>query len=347
MSNGHSSYIDSTIKTVATIAAVLGSAGFGAWILRVWERYRENRKQDAQERKQNEATTIGQYQNIIAFKDQEITKRDAALEQARKEWQAEFEQARQDWYTEKQAIVNELTVTRQHNQRLLIDYAAMAERIRLVQLQLDAKSEGAGPIASVDRYDPVIISGPSGKVEWANEPASYFLGWPIQDMIGMPITAFVPPDLRATHDRAMNRALSRTSGSPEMRVVRTKSLRSDGSEWPVDVILSIFIIHVDIMNYISHLITPQQYQELKGTLQIGVCVARAQLRRRFEAPKPEVPGPVYTPGGAASSIEAPPVTLVPDATGVADATVQETLANRRPLLPPRPRKGLLPPRAKQ
>lgn len=86
----------------------------------------------------------------------------------------------------------------------------------------------------------LLIVNNEGEVRYVNSAVSSILGYGPTELIGKPITTIIPERLRGAHNSGMERAVelgeARLAGSP----VEVHALRSDGSEVPIEMTLSVW-----------------------------------------------------------------------------------------------------------
>lgn len=88
--------------------------------------------------------------------------------------------------------------------------------------------------------EAVIAADRTGRITYANAAAEELLGWPSGGLRGLPVTAVIPPHLRARHTAGFNRY--RSSWQPRIlgRGVRLPARRRNGVEVPVELTLTTF-----------------------------------------------------------------------------------------------------------
>ncbi len=89
--------------------------------------------------------------------------------------------------------------------------------------------------------DALLVVDPRGRIVWANGNAGRLFGYAVGELIGMPVEALMPANVRARHRHHLARYADaprvRAMGQSEMSLV---GLRKDGSQFPLDVALSPF-----------------------------------------------------------------------------------------------------------
>src|ERR1700750_1958699 len=89
-------------------------------------------------------------------------------------------------------------------------------------------------------FDSVITMDEHGLVLEANRAAERTFGYAAEEMIGREVAELIiPPALRAAHRRGLARHLERGTGGPIVgRRVELTAMRADGSEFPVELVVT-------------------------------------------------------------------------------------------------------------
>ena len=85
--------------------------------------------------------------------------------------------------------------------------------------------------------DAVVVGDRTGRVVYANRAAETLLRWPPGELLGKPLTAFIPPALRGNHTAGFNRHRATRSARILGRTIRVPALRRDGVEIRVELTL--------------------------------------------------------------------------------------------------------------
>jgi anti-anti-sigma factor len=86
--------------------------------------------------------------------------------------------------------------------------------------------------------DGLLLAGPDGKVALANRRCAEMLGYPREELVGLPVDALLPGDVREAHHgyrTAYQQAPDHRSMAERARLV---ALRRDGTTLPVEITLS-------------------------------------------------------------------------------------------------------------
>lgn len=234
-----------------------------------------------------ERTIVQEYRHILDEKD------------------AEHDRERAEWKLERSSLVAEAVQLRRLQQRFLVDYESMRLKIEDQRREI-ARLSGQADDRIGDRLDrrfsAVVLADEMGDIYWANESASLYLRYPLDSMLKMNVDQLVPPSALAAHRRGMEQ--SRARGVPRRgqimdRVIRGRALRSDGSEIPTDIVISVFGIK-------------------------DVILCRAQFMERFDRPGQSVEDmPVYVPSvTSGTGVALPDSAPVPSLPRPADVSIE-------------------------
>lgn len=92
--------------------------------------------------------------------------------------------------------------------------------------------------------DAVIVADQDGSVLSWNDSATELLGWTREQVLGHDVSMIMPERFRGDHTAALNQV--RATGHSDLvgQAIERTALRADGSEIPVEVVLSILETHV-------------------------------------------------------------------------------------------------------
>jgi len=111
------------------------------------------------------------------------------------------------------------------------------DRQHLLQHQLYKKRERLQEM--IDRcYDAYVSMDSEGKVTGWNRSAEEMFGWPRQNIIGQRMELLMPESMRAAHRKGMQVYQEQNIGSWLYKPMRTTGLHRDGSEFPVDMVVT-------------------------------------------------------------------------------------------------------------
>jgi PAS domain S-box-containing protein len=86
--------------------------------------------------------------------------------------------------------------------------------------------------------DAVVVADGTHRVVYANAAAERLLDWPVQELVGQPITAFVPSRLQLAHREGFKRYLATRKSRIIGRSVRVPAARRDGTEIDIELNLT-------------------------------------------------------------------------------------------------------------
>jgi hypothetical protein len=86
--------------------------------------------------------------------------------------------------------------------------------------------------------DAIVVSDPTGRIVWANARAHDLFGYPAGELVDVPIESLESDDARTTSVEHRQRLLA-TSGGTAVRRLPLRGKRRDGSDFPVEVSLSV------------------------------------------------------------------------------------------------------------
>lgn len=91
----------------------------------------------------------------------------------------------------------------------------------------------------IDRcYDAYISMDTNGVVTEWNRSAETMFGWPRQQILGKTLETIIPVSMREAHRKGMRQYLERNVGSWLYKPVRTQALHRDGSEFPIEMVVT-------------------------------------------------------------------------------------------------------------
>lgn len=86
--------------------------------------------------------------------------------------------------------------------------------------------------------DALLVVDPTGCIALANAHAETLFGYDRSELVGKPIEVLVPPRFARHHTGHRARFNAQAHGRPMGAAVELSALRKDGSEFPVDIMLS-------------------------------------------------------------------------------------------------------------
>ncbi len=86
--------------------------------------------------------------------------------------------------------------------------------------------------------DAVIVVDETGKIDRVNAPAEMLFGFSRERMLGQPIEMLLPERLRDVHSAHRATYMKKAATRPMGTGLQLSGLRADGSEFPVDIMLS-------------------------------------------------------------------------------------------------------------
>ena len=106
-------------------------------------------------------------------------------------------------------------------------------------------------MASMDIYqrifeytpDALFVTDLAGCIVLANAQAETLFGYERSELIGQPVEMLIPPRFAAHHAGHRMRFTSEANSRPMGKAAELFALRRDGSEFPVDIMLSPMILH--------------------------------------------------------------------------------------------------------
>lgn len=122
-----------------------------------------------------------------------------------------------------------------------IAFGLFAEREMRVQqamrTRLTQKSQRLQAIID-HTYDAYVGIDPSGTITGWNHSAELLFGWPLQKILGQPVTTIIPERLREAHQRGMQRYSEESVGTILYQPTATFGLHRDGFEFPIDIVVT-------------------------------------------------------------------------------------------------------------
>jgi PAS domain S-box-containing protein len=86
--------------------------------------------------------------------------------------------------------------------------------------------------------DAVVVADSTHRIVYINPAAEQLLEWPAQELVGLPLTSFIPPRLHLAHREGFKRFLATHRGRIIGRPVRVPALRRDGNEIDIELNLN-------------------------------------------------------------------------------------------------------------
>ena len=86
--------------------------------------------------------------------------------------------------------------------------------------------------------DAIIVTGEDGKITEVNSQVEKFFGYHRQELIGQAIETLIPERFRAAHPKHRSDYAAHAQTRPMGIGLELRALRKDGSEFPVDIMLS-------------------------------------------------------------------------------------------------------------
>ncbi|MBI3431697.1 MAG: diguanylate cyclase [Hydrogenophilales bacterium] len=91
--------------------------------------------------------------------------------------------------------------------------------------------------------DALFVTDQAGHIVLANAQTETLFGYDRSELIGQPVEMLVPPRFAAHHAGHRTRFTSEAHSRPMGKAAELFALRRDGSEFPVDIMLSPMILH--------------------------------------------------------------------------------------------------------
>ena len=130
--------------------------------------------------------------------------------------------------------------------RLLISITFMAfgwyaqravEDHQQMQSQIQAKSKRLQQIID-SSYDAYVSMDPDGLITGWNHSAEVLFGWPLQRILGQPVTTIIPERLRESHIKGMAHYQRESIGAFLYKPVMTQALHRDGFEFSIEIVIT-------------------------------------------------------------------------------------------------------------
>lgn len=86
----------------------------------------------------------------------------------------------------------------------------------------------------------LVSTDSGGLVEFVNASALRLFGYTRAEMLGHPIDMIIPPRLRGAHSAGLKRIAAGNEARLKGRTVEVSALRKDGSEFPIEITLSVW-----------------------------------------------------------------------------------------------------------
>ena len=115
-------------------------------------------------------------------------------------------------------------------QRAVVDHQQM-------QLRIKAKSKRLQQIID-SSYDAYVSMDNNGVITGWNHSAEVLFGWPLQRILGQPVTTIIPERLREGHVKGLAHYQKESIGSFLYKPVLTQGLHRDGFELPIEIVIT-------------------------------------------------------------------------------------------------------------
>ena len=94
--------------------------------------------------------------------------------------------------------------------------------------------------------DGIITANSQSEIIYWNEAAERLFGYPPNEVINKKITLIMPERYREPHQKAFNKAVAERDSPLHIKTVELEGLRSDGSEFPIEVSLAKWSVEDEI-----------------------------------------------------------------------------------------------------
>jgi len=115
-------------------------------------------------------------------------------------------------------------------QRAVLDHQQM-------QMRIQAKSKRLQQIID-SSYDAYVGMDNKGVITGWNHSAEVLFGWPLQRILGQPVTMIIPERLRENHIKGMAHYQQESIGAFLYKPVMTQALHRDGFEFPIEIVIT-------------------------------------------------------------------------------------------------------------
>jgi len=86
--------------------------------------------------------------------------------------------------------------------------------------------------------DGIVTANSKGEITYWNKAAERLFGYPSNEIVDKKLTVIMPEHYRAAHEKAFNKAIAETELPLNIKTVELEGLRSDGSEFPIELSLA-------------------------------------------------------------------------------------------------------------
>ncbi|MDX8401337.1 MAG: PAS domain S-box protein [Mariprofundaceae bacterium] len=114
----------------------------------------------------------------------------------------------------------------------------MLDRVHAAEARLRRKRDRLGRILDA-AYDAWVAMDDAGRITGWNRSAERMFGLPAPKALGSDLAeTIVPPDLRGRHRKGLARYRESGIGPWLYKPVRTRAMRDDGTEFPVEMVIT-------------------------------------------------------------------------------------------------------------
>jgi len=100
------------------------------------------------------------------------------------------------------------------------------------------ESEERNRLVMNSSLDAIVIANDHGKIQYWNPRAEQLLGWTQEEVMGKPMSQlFIPDQMRAAHDKGMNRYLDTGVSNILNQELELSAVNKAGEEFPVELIV--------------------------------------------------------------------------------------------------------------
>jgi PAS domain S-box-containing protein len=119
------------------------------------------------------------------------------------------------------------------SRRLIALRQQVAARTRALQ-----ESEARLRTVTETAHDAIISADGEGRIRYWNPGAARIFGYPVEEVLGQPITMLMPSRLRDGHERGLRRFVTTREPRVVGRTVELEGLRKDGTLFPLELSLA-------------------------------------------------------------------------------------------------------------